>query len=84
MAGTASAPDILLRREDYEEGVQDDNKDQILLKPEYFEKGGERIAVGIEGEETEWVERVKKEQEADEKLKTIKEMLKREGEKDIT
>ncbi len=84
MAGTASAPDILSRREDHEEGVQDDNKDQILLKLEYFKKGGERIAVGIEGEETEWVEKVKKEQDADKNLNVIKEMLRKEGEKDIT
>ncbi len=61
----ASAPDILSRRKDHEEGVQDNNKDQVLLKLEYFEKGGERIAVGIEGEETEWLEKVKKEQDAD-------------------
>ena len=34
--GTQSTPDILSRHEDYEEGICDDNTNQIMLKPEYF------------------------------------------------
>ena len=64
----SSPPDILSRREDHEEGVQDDNKNRILLKPEYFEKQAERIAVLIEGEESEWLEKVRKAQKNDEEM----------------
>ena len=65
--------DGLSRRPDWQEGVEKDNKDQKLIKPEWI-RGAETMI-----EEGDLKERIKKAQEGDEEIiKAVKE-LKRAG-----
>ena len=57
-----------MRCKNHKEGVHDDNTNQILLKPEYFELQTEQVMVMIEGEEKEWLNKIKKMQEEDKEL----------------
>ena len=63
--------DGLSRRPDWQEGVERDNEDQTLIKPEWV-RGTETIV-----EEGNLRERIKKVQEGDERVvKTVKELKK--------
>ena len=63
----------LSRRPDWQEGVEKDNKDQKLIKPEQI-KGAETLV-----KEGNLKERIKKVQEGDEKVVKAVEELKRAG-----
>ena len=65
--------DGLSRRLDWQEGVERDNKDQKLIKPEWI-RGAETIM-----QEEDLRERIKKAQEGDEKIVKAVEELKRAG-----
>ena len=65
--------DGLSRRLDWQEGVERDNKDQKLIKPEWI-RGAETIM-----QEEDLRERIKKAQEGDEKIVKAVEELKRVG-----
>ena len=65
--------DGLSRRPDWQEGVERDNEDQKLIKPEWI-KGAE-----IMMQEEDLRERIKKVQEGDEKIVKVVEELKRAG-----
>ena len=65
--------DRLSRRPDWQEGVEKDNKDQKLIKPEQI-RGTETLV-----EEENLKERIKKVQEGDEKIVKAVEELKRAG-----
>jgi len=65
--------DGLSRRPDWQEGVERDNKDQKLIKPEWI-RGVETLM-----EEENLRERIKKAQEGDEKIVKAVEELKRAG-----
>ena len=65
--------DRLSRRLDWQEGVEKDNKDQKLIKPEWI-RGTETMI-----EEGNLKERIKKVQEGDEKVVKAVEELKRAG-----
>ena len=65
--------DGLSRRPDWQEGVERDNKDQKLIKPEWI-KGAETMM-----QEEDLRERIKKVQEGDEKIVKVVEELKRAG-----
>jgi len=65
--------DGLSRRPDWQEGVERDNKDQKLIKPEWI-RGVETLM-----EEENLRERIKKAQEGDEKIVKAIEELKRAG-----
>jgi len=65
--------DGLSRRPDWQEGVERDNKDQKLIKPEWI-RGVEMLM-----EEENLRERIKKAQEGDEKIVKAVEELKRAG-----
>ena len=63
--------DGLSRRLDWQEGVERDNKDQKLIKPEWI-RGAEMMM-----QEEDLRERIKKAQEGDEKIVKAVEELKR-------
>ena len=65
--------DRLSRRPDWQEGVERDNEDQTLIKPEWV-RGAETIM-----EEGDLRERIKKAQEGDEKVVKAVEELKKAG-----
>jgi len=65
--------DGLSRRPDWQEGVEKDNKDQKLIKPEWI-RGAEMMI-----EEGDLKERIKRAQEGDEKVVKVVEELKRAG-----
>ena len=65
--------DRLSRRLDWQEGVEKDNKDQKLIKPEWI-RGTETMI-----EKGNLKERIKKVQEGDEKVVKAVEELKRAG-----
>ena len=65
--------DGLSRRPDWQEGVERDNKDQKLVKPEWIR------GVEILMEEENLRERIRKVQEGDEKIVKAVEELKRAG-----
>ena len=65
--------DGLSRRLDWQEGVERDNKDQKLIKPEWI-RGAETIM-----QEEDLRERIKKVQKGDEKIVKAVEELKRAG-----
>ena len=65
--------DGLSRRPDWQEGVERDNEDQKLIKPEWI-KGAETMM-----QEEDLRERIKKVQEGDEKIVKVVEELKRAG-----
>jgi len=65
--------DGLSRRPDWQEGVERDNKDQMLIKPEWI-RGVETLV-----EEGNLKERIKRMQERDEKIVKAVEELKRAG-----
>ena len=65
--------DGLSRRPDWQEGVERDNEDQKLIKPEWI-KGAETMM-----QEEDLRERIKKVQEGDEKIVKAVEELKRAG-----
>jgi len=63
----------LSRRLDWQEGVEKNNKDQKLIKPEWI-RGAETMI-----EEGNLKERIKRAQEGDEKVVKVVEELKRAG-----
>ena len=65
--------DGLSRRLDWQEGVEKDNEDQKLIKPEWI-RGAETMI-----EEGDLKERIKRAQEGDEKVVKVVEELKRAG-----
>jgi len=65
--------DGLSRRPDWQEGVERDNKDQKLIKPEWI-RGAEMMI-----QEENLRERIKRVQEGDEKIVKAMEELKRAG-----
>ena len=65
--------DGLSRRPDWQEGVEKDNEDQKLIKPEWI-RGTETII-----EEGNLKKRIKKAQKGDEKVVKVVEELKRTG-----
>jgi len=65
--------DGLSRRPDWQEGVERDNEDQMLIKPEWIR--GVKTLV----EEGNLKERIKRVQEGDEKIVKVVEELKRAG-----
>jgi len=65
--------DGLSRRPDWQEGVERDNKDQKLIKPEWI-RGAEMLM-----EEENLRERIRKAQEGDKKIVKAVEELKRAG-----
>ena len=65
--------DGLSRRPDWQEGVEKDNEDQMLIKPEWV-RGAETIV-----KEGDLRERIKKAQEGDEKVVKAVEELKKTG-----
>ena len=65
--------DGLSRRPDWQEGVEKDNKDQKLIKPEWIRETETMI------EEGNLKERIKRVQEGDEKVVKVVEELKRAG-----
>ena len=65
--------DRLSRRLDWQEGVEKDNKDQKLIKPEWI-RGAETMI-----EEGNLKKRIKRVQEGDEKVVKVVEELKRAG-----
>jgi len=65
--------DGLSRRPDWQKGVEKDNEDQTLIKPEWV-RGAETLV-----EERNLRERIKKAQEEDEKVVKVVEELKRAG-----
>jgi len=65
--------DGLSRRPDWQEGVERDNEDQMLIKPEWI-RGAETIV-----EEGDLRERIKKAQEGDKKMVKAVEELKKAG-----
>ena len=65
--------DGLSRRPDWQEGVEKDNENQKLIKPEWI-RGVETIV-----EEEDLKERIKRAQEGDEKVVKVVEELKRAG-----
>jgi len=69
--------DGLSRRPDWQEGVERDNKDQTLIKPEWV-KGVETIV-----EEENLRERIKKAQEGDKRVVKAVEELKKAGVKTL-
>ena len=65
--------DELSRRPDWQEGVEKDNKDQKLIKPEWI-RGAKTMI-----EKRDLKERIKKAQEGDERVVKVVEELKRAG-----
>jgi len=65
--------DRLSKRPDWQEGVERDNEDQILIKPEWI-RGVETLV-----EEENLKERIKRVQEEDKKVVKVVEELKRAG-----
>jgi len=65
--------DGLSKRPDWQEGVEKDNKDQKLVKPEWIRRAKTMI------EEGDLRERIKKAQEGDERVVKAVEELKRAG-----
>ena len=65
--------DGLSRRPDWQEGVERDNKDQKLIKPEWIREAEMMI------QEENLRERIKRAQEGDEKIVKAMEELKRAG-----
>ena len=65
--------DGLSRRPNWQEGVEKDNKDQKLIKPEWI-RGAKTMI-----EEGDLKERIKRAQEGDEKVVKVVEELKRAG-----
>ena len=65
--------DGLSRRPDWQEGVEKDNEDQKLIKPEWIREAEMLI------EERNLKERIKKAQEGDKKVVKVVEELKRAG-----
>ncbi|THH07173.1 hypothetical protein EW145_g3557 [Phellinidium pouzarii] len=79
-----SKVDLLSRRVDHKEGVEDDNKDVILLKPELFHINATRQGhVLINGEEQNLLKRIRKSQEWDEPVVKAVEELRKTGRKVI-
>src|ERR1700759_3198575 len=73
--------DSLSRRPDHKEGVQDDNKDVVLLKPEMFAELSIRAMqqghLLINGEENKILKRIREAKEQDEAvIKAVEEMKK--------
>jgi len=70
--------DSLSRRADYAEGIERDNKNQIILKKEWLEiKAIEKRQLLIEGAEEEIIEKIKKSEAKDDKvINTVKKMKK--------
>ena len=70
--------DALSRRADWKKGVEDDNQDKTLLKPEWFEaRAMEREHVLIDVNETDLIKRIKEsEAREDEVVKAVEEMKK--------
>jgi hypothetical protein len=68
--------DVLSRRIDHKRGVEDDNKNITLLKPEYFRiRAIEQGHLLIDGVEKEILSRIRKCQDQDEEgIKAVKQM----------
>ena len=73
--------DSLSRRVDCAEGVERDNKDQVMLKEEWLEvRAMEQL---VEGPEKEIVKRIKKARDKDEKVIKVVEEMKKAGVKTL-
>ena len=70
--------DVLSRRVDWKKGVEDDNQDKTLLKPEWFEaRAMEQEHVLVDANETDLIKRIKEsEAREDEVVKAVEEMKK--------
>ena len=70
--------DALSRRVDWKKGVEDDNRDEMLLKPEWFEaRALEREHVLVDANKVDLVKRIKEsEAREDEVVKAVEEMKK--------
>jgi len=72
--------DSLSKRVDWTEGVERDNKNQVMLKKEWLEiRGIEKRQLLIEGAEEEIIEKIKKLEAKDDEVVKVVEEIKKTG-----
>jgi hypothetical protein len=69
--------DALSRRQDHKEGVEDDNKDVVLLKPEFFVIHALRQGHAVVGEEAKLLKEIRESKDFDDEVVKAVESLKK-------